>query len=85
MAVKNPDKQKKEKRISVNKALDMCLAAFRKQEFGSDVLTKINRKAEEEVIKDILSDMADENDKVPKFKGGRFKKRENVSAVTTGP
>ena len=42
-------------------------------------MTKVNRKAEEEVLREILEEMADSDGKVPKFKGGRFIAREGVS------
>ncbi len=74
IAIKNPDAQKKPKKMKYNKALDLLLSIFRIEDKENDIERKTLRKAEEEVFSEILKGMQDEKGKIPKFKGGRFER-----------
>ena len=52
------------------------MSIFRIEDNDNEMIRKMQRKAEEEVFKEILDGMVDAKGKVPKYKGGRWEKIE---------
>lgn len=73
---KNPDAQSKEKWMSIAEAQSHIDLFFKPLEMENDLQKARMKHAHEEVVYEILKDMANEEGKVKKFKGGRFEKIE---------
>ena len=69
---KNPDAQKKQKWIKRDKALNMILKSFKILPQGTAIEQRKFRNAEIDAISEILGGIADSEQKVPLYQGGRF-------------
>lgn len=69
---KNPDAQKAPKWVRKEKAFQVITSMFNQTEMDNEVQKLKFQEAHEEVVRLVIEDMANEDGKVPMFKGGRF-------------
>jgi hypothetical protein len=65
--------------IDSDTALSQILSCFKPMEMENDIQTLIMQRAHEEVLREILKDMEDENGKIKTYKGGRYERIEKES------
>ena len=75
-AFKNPDAQKKEAEMDIDDAFEQIDSFFKPMPMPNDIQRSRMHTAHQEVLREILEEMKDEDDKIKKFKGGRFEKIE---------
>lgn len=73
-AFKNPDAQKKEHEVHIDDAFEHIDGLFKEMPMANDIQKTRMHSAHQEVVREMLDKLADEDGNIKKYKGGRFEK-----------